>query len=78
MISIGIAINRTHVSTGAEPEPPIMRRDLLCESGEYLVQEENIGGNKLVYSFGTYDSLLTESANFLTQEDSGKFILTVY
>ncbi len=78
MISIGTAINRIHVSSGAEPEPPIMRRDILCENGDYLVQEENIGGNRLVYSFGTFDSLLTEGADFLTQEDSGKLILTVY
>jgi len=78
VISLGLAIDRTRPLNGVMPEPPIERRDILCENGDYLVQEENIGGNRLVFSFGTFDSLLTEGADFLTQEDSGKLILTVY
>jgi hypothetical protein len=48
---------------------------LLCESGEYLVQEDS---GQLVITFGTFDSLLAESGEFLVQEDLGKLVLAIY
>ena len=51
---------------------------LLCENGDYLVQEDNVGGNQLVITFGTFDSLLAESGEFLVQEDLGKLVLAIY
>lgn len=59
------------------PEPPIMRRDVLQEDGTFLLQED--GTSKLVISYGTFDSIMLEDGStFLTQEDLGKLILTVY
>lgn len=59
------------------PEPPIMRRDVLQEDGTFLLQED--GTSKLVISYGTFDSIVLEDGStFLTQEDLGKLILTVY
>ena len=63
---------------GIPPDPPIERVVLLCESGEYLVQEQNVGGNQLVITFGTFDSLLTQAGDFLVQEDGGKLVLAIY
>lgn len=51
---------------------PILRRDLLQED-EFFVLLEN--GDKIVITFGTFDSVLLEDASFLLQEDSGKLII---
>jgi hypothetical protein len=54
-----------------------MRRDVLQEDGTFLLQED--GTSKLVISYGTFDSIVLEDGStFLTQEDLGKLILTVY
>jgi hypothetical protein len=51
---------------------PILRRDLLQED-DFFVLLEN--GDKIVITFGTFDSVLLEDASFLLQEDSGKLII---
>lgn len=51
---------------------PILRRDLLQED-DFFVLLEN--GDKIVITFGTFDSILLEDASFLLQEDSGKLII---
>ena len=77
MISIGTSINRTRPLNAIMPEPPIMRRDVLQEDETFLLQED--GTSKLVISYGTFDSIVLEDGStFLTQEDLGKLILTVY
>lgn len=54
-------------------DPPILRRDLLQED-EFFILLEN-GVDKIVITFGTFDSLLLEDASFLLQEDTGKLII---
>jgi hypothetical protein len=51
---------------------PILRRDLLQEDDFFVLLED---GNKIVITFGTFDSVLLEDASFLLQEDSGKLII---
>jgi hypothetical protein len=51
---------------------PILRRDLLQED-DFFVLLEN--GDKIVITFGTFDSLDLENGDFLLQEDSGKLII---
>lgn len=53
-----------------------MRRDLLQEDEFFILQED--GTSKIVITFGTYDVMLLEDASKILQEDSDKFILTVY
>ena len=54
-------------------DPPIIRRDLLQED-EFFILLEN-GTDKIVITFGTFDSLLLEDASFILQEDTGKLII---
>ena len=51
---------------------PILRRDLLQEDNFFVLLED---GDKIVITFGTFDSVLLEDASFLLQEDSGKLII---
>ena len=51
---------------------PILRRDLLQEDEFFVLLED---GDKIVITFGTFDSVLLEDASFLLQEDSGKLII---
>lgn len=51
---------------------PILRRDLLQEDDFFVLLED---GDKIVITFGTFDSILLEDASFLLQEDSGKLII---
>jgi hypothetical protein len=51
---------------------PILRRDLLQEDDFFVLLED---GDKIVITFGTFDSVLLEDASFLLQEDSGKLII---
>ena len=74
-LGIGIGGHRRIGASGIPPDPPIERRDILCENGDYLVQE---GGGRLVITFGTFDSLLAETGDFLVQEDGGKLVLAIY
>lgn len=52
---------------------PILRRDLLQED-EYFILLEN-GTDKIVITFGTFDSLDLENGDFLLQEDTSKLII---
>jgi hypothetical protein len=75
-LGLGLGLGGHHRlgAGGIPPDPPIERRDILCENGDYLVQEN---GGHLVITFGTFDSLLTEASDFLVQEDGGKLILAI-
>ena len=77
-LGLGLGSSQRIGAGGIPPDPPIERVVLLCESGEYLVQEQNVGGNQLVITFGTFDSLLTQAGDFLVQEDGGKLVLAIY
>jgi len=74
-LGLGLGSYRRIGAGGVPPDPPIERRVLLCESGEYLVQEDS---GQLVITFGTFDSLLAESGEFLVQENLGKLVLAIY
>jgi hypothetical protein len=76
-LGLGLGLGQPHRIRGGgiPPDPPIERRDLLCENGDYLVQED---GGRLVITFGTFDSLLDETGDFLVQEDGGKLVLAIY
>ncbi len=75
-LGLGLGLGGHHRlgAGGIPPDPPIERRDILCENGDYLVQED---GGHLVITFGTFDSLLTEASDFLVQEDGGKLVLAI-
>jgi hypothetical protein len=70
MISIGIALNRLFSGQAGGTDAPVLRRDVLQEDEFFVLQEDGIG--KLVITFGTFDSLLLEDADFLFREDDGK------
>ena len=74
-LGLGLGSSQRIGAGGIPPDPPIERRDILCENGDYLVQED---GGHLVITFGTFDSLLTEAGDFLVQEDGGKLVLAIY
>jgi len=73
-LGLGLGSSQRIGAGGIPPDPPIERRDILCENGDYLVQED---GGHLVITFGTFDSLLTEASDFLVQEDGGKLVLAI-
>jgi hypothetical protein len=70
MISIGIALNRLFSGQAGGTDAPVLRRDVLQEDEFFVLQEDGTG--KLVITFGTFDSLLLEDADFLFREDDGK------
>jgi hypothetical protein len=70
MISIGIALNRLFSGQAGGTDAPVLRRDVLQEDDFFVLQED--GSGKLVITFGTFDSLLLEDADFLFREDDGK------
>jgi hypothetical protein len=73
-LGLGLGSSQRIGAGGIPPDPPIERVDILCENGDYLVQED---GGHLVITFGTFDSLLTEASDFLVQEDGGKLVLAI-
>jgi len=77
-LGLGLGLDIVHriKGGGIPPDPPIARRDLLQENGDFILQEDGV--SKIVITFGTFDSLLTESGNFLVQENSGKLIIAIY
>lgn len=52
---------------------PILRRDLLREDEDFILLEN--GTDKIVITFGTFDSLDLENGDFLLQEDTSKLII---
>lgn len=74
MTTLALGLRQSSVG-GSNVTPgdlPILRRDLLQED-DFFVLLEN--GDKIVITFGTFDSILLEDASFLLQEDSGKLII---
>lgn len=70
--ALGIGINRERLSGDSTTDLPVLRRDLLQEDDFFVLLED---GDKIVITFGTFDSVLLEDASFLLQEDSGKLII---
>ncbi len=58
---------------GGGADLPIIRRDLLQEDDFFVLLEDGI--DKIVITFGTFDSLDLENGDFLLQEDTGKLII---
>jgi len=74
MTTLALGLRQSSVG-GSNVTPgdlPILRRDLLQED-DFFVLLEN--GDKIVITFGTFDSLDLENGDFLLQEDSGKLII---
>jgi len=72
-VSLGINLVSQSRSLGVPYDYPIARRDLLREDEDFILLEN--GTDKIVITFGTFDSLLLEDATFLLREDSGKLII---
>jgi len=72
-LGLGLGVEQALGGAGGGADLPIIRRDLLQED-EFFVLLEN-GTDKIVITFGTFDSLLLESGDFLLQEDTGKLII---
>ena len=58
---------------GGGADLPIIRRDLLQEDDFFVLLEDGI--DKIVITFGTFDSLDLENGDFLLQEGTGKLII---
>ena len=58
---------------GGGADLPIIRRDLLQEDDFFVLLEDGI--DKIVITFGTFDSLDLENGDFLLREDTGKLII---
>lgn len=74
MTTLALGLRQSSVG-GSNVTPgdlPILRRDLLQEDDFFVLLED---GDKIVITFGTFDSVLLEDASFLLQEDSGKLII---
>jgi len=74
MTTLALGLRQSSVG-GSNVTPgdlPILRRDLRQED-DFIVLLEN--GDKIVITFGTFDSILLEDASFLLREDSGKLII---
>lgn len=72
-LGLGVGVERIGGAGGGGADYPIIRRDLLQED-EFFVLLEN-GTDKIVITFGTFDSLDLENGDFLLQEDTGKLII---
>ena len=74
MTTLALGLRQSSVG-GSNVTPgdlPILRRDLRQEDDFIVLLED---GDKIVITFGTFDSLLLEDASFLLREDSGKLII---
>ena len=70
-LGLGVDVQR-FAGGGGGADYPILRRDLLQEDDFFVLLENS---DKIVITFGTFDSLLLESGDFLLQEDTGKLII---
>jgi hypothetical protein len=70
-LGLGVDVQR-FAGGGGGADYPILRRDLRQED-DFLVLLEN--SDKIVITFGTFDSLDLENGDFLLQEDTGKLII---
>jgi hypothetical protein len=71
-LGIGIGIDND-AGGGGGADYPIARRDLLQENEDFILLEN--GTDKIVITFGTFDSLDLENGDFLLQENADKLII---
>jgi hypothetical protein len=71
-LALGLRLSSVGGSNVTPGDLPILRRDLRQEDDFIVLLED---GDKIVITFGTFDSLLLEDASFLLREDSGKLII---
>ena len=72
-LGLGLGVEQALGGAGGGADLPILRRDLLQEDEDFILLED--GTDKIVITFGTFDSLLLESGDFLLREDTGKLII---
>ena len=72
-LGLGLGVQQALGGAGGGADLPIIRRDLLQEDDFFVLLEDGI--DKIVITFGTFDSILCENSNFLVQEDNGKLII---
>ena len=72
-LGLGLGLGADHpLGGGGGADYPIIRRDLLQEDDFFVLLENS---DKIVITFGTFDSLDLENGDFLLQEDTGKLII---
>ena len=72
-LGLGLGVEQSSVGAGGGADLPIIRRDLLQEDDFFVLLENGV--DKIVITFGTFDSLDLENGDFLLQEDTGKLII---
>ncbi len=72
-LGLGLGVEQALGGAGGGADLPIIRRDLLQEDDFFVLLEDGI--DKIVITFGTFDSLLLEDASFLLRQDDGKLII---
>ena len=72
-LGLGLGVQQALGGAGGGADLPIIRRDLLQEDDFFVLLEDGI--DKIVITFGTFDSLLLEDASFLLREDDGILII---
>lgn len=72
-LGLGLGVEQALGGAGGGADLPIIRRDLLQEDDFFVFLEDGV--DKIVITFGTFDSLLLEDASFLLREDTGKLII---
>jgi hypothetical protein len=70
-LGLGVDVQR-FAGGGGGADYPILRRDLRQEDDFLVLLEDS---DKIVITFGTFDSLDLENGDFLLQEDTGKLII---
>jgi len=70
-LGLGVDVQR-FAGGGGGADYPILRRDLLQEDDFFVLLEDS---DKIVITFGTFDSLDLENGYFLLQEYTGKLII---
>jgi hypothetical protein len=71
-LGLGLGVQQALGGAGGGADLPIIRRDLLQEDDFFVFLEDD---DKIVITFGTFDSLDLENGDFLLQEDTGKLII---
>jgi hypothetical protein len=72
-LGLGLGVQQALGGAGGGADLPIIRRDLLQEDDFFVLLEDGI--DKIVITFGTFDSLDLENGDYLLQEDTGKLII---
>ena len=71
-LGLGLGVEQALGGAGGGADLPIIRRDLLQEDDFFVLLEDS---DKIVITFGTFDSLDLENGDFLLREDTGKLII---